>query len=329
MSRAHRRFAFSGLAGLAFVLGGCGSIGPPAAGSETFAPPPPLSVVVIIDPSPDRVAAECQQLEAVLQARVTASETLVLSPISTNPLATRYVVRRGDSLDSIAADQGVSLAALEAANPQLGPVAGRDWNRIYPRDQVTIPGGQPAGLPANLIVTRAPRGPAPPILVRQPQRPSKATSFQEAQYSRELAAARSVNRDRVSAWNARVASELHPWLAQVAAQLHGIASRPDVAGFTGSPGRPDLSASVQVATTTLEGLPGRRVLLVLGSAQGGPPTTAMRGGSLAGVRLVVANLADVTAAAAWRGWAGQAGASAATTLDPALTQLQLASAVND
>ena len=107
----------------------------------------------------------------------------------------------------------------------------------------------------------------------------------------------------------------------MAAQLHAIAGRPL------SQGPPDLSASIQAAATTLRGLPGRRVLLVLGSAASGPPQITMPSGSLKGIQVVVANLPGPAAAGAWTNWVGAAGASA-TTLDPALTQLDLASAVN-
>src|SRR4029079_2180124 len=46
-----------------------------------------------------------------------------------------YVVQHGDTLSRIAAQQGVSLAQLEAANPQI-----HNPNVIYPGQHITIPG---------------------------------------------------------------------------------------------------------------------------------------------------------------------------------------------
>jgi LysM repeat protein len=47
-----------------------------------------------------------------------------------------YTVQSGDTLSGIASRQGVSLAALEAANPQI-----RDFNHIYPGQVIHLPGG--------------------------------------------------------------------------------------------------------------------------------------------------------------------------------------------
>ncbi|HEY0179226.1 MAG TPA: LysM peptidoglycan-binding domain-containing protein, partial [Dokdonella sp.] len=47
-----------------------------------------------------------------------------------------YTVQHGDTLSAIAAQHGVSLAALEAANPQI-----RNPNVIYPGDRIAIPSG--------------------------------------------------------------------------------------------------------------------------------------------------------------------------------------------
>jgi spore coat assembly protein SafA len=47
-----------------------------------------------------------------------------------------YTVRSGDTLSAIAAHHGVSLSALEAANPQI-----RNPNLIHPGETVHIPGG--------------------------------------------------------------------------------------------------------------------------------------------------------------------------------------------
>jgi len=60
------------------------------------------------------------------------------SPPSTGKPAAggSYTVQPGDTLSGIAKRQGVSLSALEAANPQLG-----NFNYIYPGEQIHLPGG--------------------------------------------------------------------------------------------------------------------------------------------------------------------------------------------
>ncbi len=305
---------------LALLLAGCGAAATPGAAPDAFVPPPPLSLVVIVDRSSGRI----EQLKRIVQDRATPSETLVVTLPATGPAAATYVVRGGDSLNSIAATYQVSLETLEAANPQLGPVAGRDWNRIFPGERVTVPDAQ-AGHPAtNLVVTRAPSGPPPPALVRLPRRPPNATSFQVAQYERAVRAAQATNRARLAAWSSAAALRVEPWQRQVAAQLESIAGSLARSSDGRLPG--DLSASIGAAATTLTGLPGRRVLLLDGGL-GGPPGTALAAGSLAGMHLVVANLPDPAAAVAWTNAAAAAGASV-TTLDPALTELQLPAAVN-
>ncbi|WNL46593.1 LysM peptidoglycan-binding domain-containing protein [Dyella sp. BiH032] len=57
-----------------------------------------------------------------------------------------YTVQPGDTLSAIAARQGVSLKALEAANPQI-----RDFNHIYPGQVIHLPGssGSSSGSPAG------------------------------------------------------------------------------------------------------------------------------------------------------------------------------------
>jgi LysM repeat protein len=46
-----------------------------------------------------------------------------------------YYVAPGNGLSSIAADRGVSLSAVEAANPRFSA----DWNLIFPRQRVNLP----------------------------------------------------------------------------------------------------------------------------------------------------------------------------------------------
>jgi tyrosinase len=56
-------------------------------------------------------------------------------PGNVPPPGLTYVVQPGDTLSGIAQRFGVSLAALEAANPQI-----KDPNRIFPGQVIHIPG---------------------------------------------------------------------------------------------------------------------------------------------------------------------------------------------
>lgn len=311
---------------LVAVVAACGAAGPASGAEQTLVPPPPLSIVAILDRAPDRMAAELPKMAVVVQAGAAPSETLVVSLLASSPLADTVTVRSGDSLDAIARAHGLSLSALEDVNPQLGPVAGRSWNRIYPGDRVSIP-GQQAPTAADPVVARAPAGPPPPALVPLPRLPQNATSFQVAQHQHALAAAEATNKQRAAAWRADVARALAPWQRQVVAQLQAVPASP-AAGVPASDAQTDLGASVQAAVNTLSGLPGRRVLLLLGPGQSGPPDAPLATGYLAGIHLVVADLADPAAAMAWTAAGRRAQASMVTILDPALTQLQLAAVVN-
>lgn len=64
----------------------------------------------------------------------------------------QYVVRSGDTLTKIARAAGVSLSALEAANPQI-----TNPNRISPGQVVIIPGGG-AGATSSALSLRQGRG---------------------------------------------------------------------------------------------------------------------------------------------------------------------------
>jgi LysM repeat protein len=58
-----------------------------------------------------------------------------------------YLVQPGDTLSGIAASHGVSLAAVEAANPNLDP------NVIYAGQTLDIPGGSSASQGPSSIAT--------------------------------------------------------------------------------------------------------------------------------------------------------------------------------
>src|SRR5258708_8068516 len=53
------------------------------------------------------------------------------------------IVAPGDTLSLIADLYGWSLDAVEAANPQLGPAAGRSFSNIHSGDLVRPPSGSP------------------------------------------------------------------------------------------------------------------------------------------------------------------------------------------
>jgi LysM repeat protein len=289
--------------------------------SVTYRPPPPLALVAIVDPTSDRVSDQLHQLGGVIQASASPGEALVVMMLQAR-VAGIYVVRKNDSLSAIAAANGLTLAEVEAANPQFGPLSGRNWGLIYAGEKVTLP-DRGAQDPLALV-TKAPAGPPPPQLVRLPQAPDNPTDFQQAEYNRKLSAGKATNDARIAAWRAEADKAVQPWQAQVAGELDSrVGARTVVATTTPNAA---LAASVVQGVTTLQGLHGRRTLLVLGGGDGGPVTLAPR--SLAGINIVVANVGDPAAVAAWTSAAQNAGAASVSVLDPALTQLQLAQVIN-
>lgn len=307
------------LALLLFGVTAC-TAGGRLADSVTYQPPPPLALVAIVDPTSDSLAAQVQQLGGVIQAGASPGEALVVMLLQARS-STVYLVRRNDSLSAIAAANGFTLSELEAANPQFGPISGRSWGLIYQGEKVTLP-DRGAKDPLALV-TRAPLGPALPQLMRLPTEPANPTDFQRAQYERTLASDKATNDARIAAWRADADRAIQPWQASVAGDLaNKVATR---ATSTPTPGTA-LSATITQAVTTLLGLHGKRTLLILGGGDAGPGALAPR--SLDGINVIVANVGDATAGAAWKKAAQDAGASTVTVLDPALTQLQLAQTVN-
>ena len=319
MNTATARLVAVAIAAVALVTGGCGP--GRLSASERYKPPAPLALVVLVDPSPARLAGELAQVEPLIRTGASPGESVVVMMLAPS-FGQAYTVRQGDSLSSIAASHGVTLGDLEAANPQLGPLSGRNWKLIHPNEQVMVPDGS-AGA-ALLLVSQAPDGPTPPDLVRLPTQPANPTEYQRAQYNRALASDTATNDARIAAWRARADQSLGPWREQAVAQLRAKAGTAPAV-----PPAPDgrvLSASMTAGLTTLHGLPGRRLLLLLGGGEIGPGALAPR--SLADVHLVIANLSDPQAAAAWASAGTGAGAASVNALDPALTQLNLAQVVN-
>jgi len=277
-------------------------------------------LVVIVDPSQGKLGAQLRQLQAVIKAGATPNEAMVVMILEPS-FGTTYVVQRGESLSSIAAAHGLTLSALEAANPQFGPLSRRDWKLIYAGEHVLLPNG--SAQDALLLASKAPAGPAPPNLVRIPPAPQNPTDYQRAQHQRAVANDAATNEQRIAAWNDAVARALVPWQGQVIAQLDKVA-----AASTQAP-KPDaamVAATVQAAETTLEGLQGCHVLLLLGGGDIVPAT--LPAASLNGVELVIANLTSARASAGWSSSAAGTGASSVTALDAALTQLKLTQVIN-
>src|SRR5216117_2647815 len=178
MSSPTRRWIRGAIAALALVSAACGP-GGSLSNSETYKPPPPLALVVLVDPSTPQMADELRHLQDVIRTTSTPGESVVVMALQPS-FGQAFTVRKGDNLSAITAAHGVSLAALEAANPQLGPLSGRDWKLIYSGERVMIPNG--ASGAALLLVSKAPAGPPPPQLIRLPQLSSNPTEYQRAQY---------------------------------------------------------------------------------------------------------------------------------------------------
>lgn len=289
--------------------------------AQTYVPPPPLALVAIVDPASSGFVDEVHELEDLIRTSATPGESLVVM-LPQGRVAGTYVVKGGDSLSSIAAANGLTLSALEAANPQFGPLSGRAWWLIHPGERVTLPD---RGAPDPLIlVTKAPSGPPPPTLVRLPQAPSNPTDFQRAQYEHALAAAKATNDGRIAEWQAAAAQQVAPWQTQVVNELEAkLTSLPTP---TNPVAAQQVTGTITAAATTLVGIQGRRYLLLLGGGEIGPGQLAPR--SLAQINFVIANLPDSGQTAAWTTAGNAAGAASVTALDRALTQLQLGQIVN-
>lgn len=97
--------------------------------SVAYVPPAPLALVALIDPSSGVMQAELHQLAGIIRANASPNEAVIVMLLA--PGSRSYTVRPGDSLSSIAASNGLTLGAIEAANPQFGPVSGRNWSVIH------------------------------------------------------------------------------------------------------------------------------------------------------------------------------------------------------
>ncbi len=72
-----------------------------------------------------------------------AGAGVLMAGLAAGPaLASTYTVQSGDTLSGIAARSGVSLSAIEAANPQI-----HNPNLIYVNQKVNVPDGRPGVTP--------------------------------------------------------------------------------------------------------------------------------------------------------------------------------------
>lgn len=314
-----KRIAMVGACALALLTAACDR--PVAANEVVYDPPAPLALVALLDPSPDRLPAELRQLASVVAANASPDEAVVAMMLEPS-FGSTYVVQQGDSLSKIAAGHQLTLDEIEAANPQLGPLSGRNWKLIHPGEHVMLPDGAATG--ALLLASRAPSGPPKPMLLRLPQPPgANSTDFQRAQYKRTIDSDNATNASRIAAWQAAAAPAVQAWQQQVAGQL---TAKADATLVSPSPTPAIVATSIEAGMTTLQGLAGRRVLLLLGGGDSMPAQLAPR--SLSNVNLVVANLTDSSKSAAWTAAGTGAGATSVDALDAALTQLQLPQVVN-
>lgn len=87
-------------------------------------------------PQPNRSGAGGS---ATSSASAGASGTPTTAPTTAPPTAQIYIVKAGDTLSGIAKQFGVTLAQLQAANPEI-----KDPNKIAIGDQITIPAPSPS-----------------------------------------------------------------------------------------------------------------------------------------------------------------------------------------
>src|SRR5205085_1391549 len=149
-------------------------------------------------------------------------------------------------------------AEIEAANPQFGPLSGRNFGLIYQGEKVTLP-DRGAQDPLALV-SRAPAGPPLPVLLQAPQEPSNPTDFQQAEYNRTVAANKATNDARIAAWRAEAERAVQPWQSQVTATLDAKAGTMTTGTATSRNqhgGRDGIDRKNRAAGATRDGRTGR------------------------------------------------------------------------
>jgi LysM repeat protein len=316
-------------AAAASACAGDGLFGPPpgtASGSQQHHYDPPTRTVY--EATLDQVEG-ARQLMDVLRGDALPSEAIIGVGVSAKaqggPGVTIHIVQAGQTLSTIAAAHGVSLAALEAANPAFGPASGRSWNLIHPGEQLSIPGSSAVQF-TTFVNSRLPAGPPPPPLVVLPTCSTSDTPYVQARCGSQVKQDEQVNNGRITAWAAAANAQLRPVLANLLRTLGGVAAQvaPDQGPVAA--GRSQAFAdTVQIAAINLGQLPGPRVLLLAALDDIEP---ALQPGELAGIDLVVTGPSTAAAQAWWSSAARGATARSVHVLDPILTQQSLATVVN-
>lgn len=129
-------------------------------GGAYFVSPTPAGVARHYATDPN-YAAQVVNIMNLLVSRVApeaAPAVVAAAPVAEGG---SYTVVAGDNMSVIAREKGVTLAQLEAANPQAGHPAG-NFNDIWPNDTLVIPGvAAPAPAPApaqNAVYETVPAG---------------------------------------------------------------------------------------------------------------------------------------------------------------------------
>jgi len=309
------------------------------AGDGLFGPPPgaPSSSQQRHYDPPTRTVYEAtldqvegaRQLMDVLRGGALPAEAIIGVGVARwaqgGPGVTIHVVQAGETLSSIAAGHGVSLTALEAANPAFGPASARNWNLIHPGERLTIPGSSAVQF-TTFVNSRLPAGPPPPALLVPPTCSSSDTPYVQARCGSQVKQAEQVNSGRVAAWATTASAQLRPVLASLLRTLGDVGARvtpdPEPVGAGRSQA---LAETVQVAAINLGQLPRPRVMLLAALDDGEP---ALQPGELAGIDLVVTGPSTPAAQAWWNSAARSAGARSVHVLDPILTKQSLSGVVN-
>jgi LysM repeat protein len=322
----YRGVTIGSMVAVALMASGCQpgeAFGPPPSGvaRQTTYRPGTLSVYMV---ATDR-GTGASQLAEIVRSQVWPSEVVVGAQVDTS-LSLTYMVKSGDSLAAIAAAHQVTLAALEATNPALGPAGGRSWNLIHPGDRVSIPAPQAGTQGQDFVVRRLPAGPTPPALLIPPGCPTSTTSFLHAQCEDAVRRDAQLDREREAAWWAAAAKQLRRAQDDLVGQLQGMSEAGPGNASPAGVRATALGDSIQIAANTLDQLAGRRVLVLSGVGDDSPP--ALRKGELSTIHLVVTGVTDPLASASWASEGTAAGAASTAVLSSALTQLNLATAVD-
>jgi hypothetical protein len=314
----------------ATACAGDGLFGPPpgtaGAGSQHRQYAPPTRTVY--EATLDEVEG-ARQLADVLRDGALPAEAIIgvgVAPRAQGgPGVSIHVVQVGETLTSVATATGVTLAALEAANPAFGPASARNWDLIHPGERLSIPGSSTVQF-TTFVNSRLPAGPPPPALLEPPTCSSADTPYVQARCGSQVKQDEQVNSGRIAAWSATADAQLRPVLANVLRTLGGLETQVTSDQEPVAAGRSEAFAeTVQIAAINLAQLPGPRVLLLAALDDSQP---ALQHGELAGIDLVVTGPSTPAAQAWWTSAALNAGARSVHVLDPILTQQSLSSVVN-